>query len=312
VSATRLAATLVHESQHYRLTTLHDVRRLCSTPSPRLFYSPWRNDPRTILGIIHGIMAFTGVADFWSRERTDPASELEYARHVRQLRVAHRTAARAAELTPLGAALVDALGDSINALSLEAGPEDIRRIADDLVTGHRANWRFRNVMPDENTVRATVRAWQHGHPVPDRLIKHVGEPRPTGPSGDDPLTGLAMAWLDNEIEVRTLATEEELFTERFPGTVTDDLNLLAGDYPAARTRALTRIAEGAADDHTWTTLVVAHGRICAAPEQSPLVCAPELVRAAFPHVSRGNDLGPLLTLLSRYPAGTSMSNSRRR
>lgn len=305
VSPVRLAATLIHESQHYRLATLHDLRRLY-TPSRRLYYSPWRNDPRPVSGVVHALMAFTGVADFWSREHTDAASELEYARHVRQLRVAHGVAAATPELTQLGAALVNALGDAVDALSLEPGNADVRRIADDLVATHRASWRLRNIVPRQQEVRDFRAAWQAGAPLP---VEHAGGPAPGDPGGDNPLTRVAMAWLENEPEVRSLATDENLFVKRFPGAVTSDVRLIAGDYDTTRADALTRIAEGTADDHTWATLVVAHGRACTEPAQSPLVRVPELVRAAL---SPDHDAGSLGELLSRYEAGTSTSDSMRR
>jgi HEXXH motif-containing protein len=305
VNPVRLAATLIHESQHYRLATLHDLRRLY-TPSRRLYYSPWRNDSRPVSGVVHALMAFTGVADFWSRERTDAASELEYARHVRQLLVAHEVAAAAPELTALGTALVNALGDTIAALSLDPGAEEVRWIADDLVTAHRAGWRLRSIVPHERDVHAFRTSWQTGAPPP---VEHSGRPAPGDAGGDDPLTRVAMAWLENEPEVQALAADEKRFGVRFPGAVTSDVRLIAGDYDAARTDALTRIDEGTADDHTWATLVVAHGRGCADPARSPLVRVPELVRAAF---SPDHDIGSLRELLSRYEAGTSTSDSMRR
>jgi HEXXH motif-containing protein len=305
VSPVRLAATLIHESQHYRLATLHDLRPLYR-PSRQLHYSPWRNDSRPVSGVVHALMAFTGVADFWSREHTDAASELEYARHVRQLRVAHDVAAATPELTPLGAALVNALGDTIDAFPLEPGNADVRRIAEDLVTTHRASWRLRNIVPHEREVRAFRTTWRTGAPPP---VEHSGRPAPGDPGGDNPLTRVAMAWLENEPEVRALATDEKLFGKRFPGAVATDVRLIAGDYDAARADALTRIADGTADDHTWVTLVVAHSRACTEPARSPLAHVPELVRAAL---SPEPGVGPLTELLSRYEAGTSTSDSMRR
>lgn len=309
VSPVRLAATLIHESQHYRLATLHDLKSLYRTPQRRLHYSPWRNDPRPISGVIHAIMAFTGVADFWWRERTDPARELEYARHIRQLHIARRLATGAPELTPLGATLVDALGDSIDELPLEAGSEEVQRLADDLVTEHRARWRLRNITPHQQELRAFREAWRAGIPPP---TQHSAHPEPDDPSGDNPFTRVAMAWLENKAEVQAVATDEALFTKRFPGAARGDVFLVAGDYRSARDHALTRIADGDTDDHTWAMLVVAHGHACPEPTLSPLVRVPELVRAAFAHLAPNSDVRRLTELLSRYEAGTSTSDSIRR
>lgn len=300
----RLAATLVHESQHYRLATLHDLRPLFTEPSTRLGYSPWRNDPRPLSGVVHGLMAFAAVADFWSRERTGLSTELEYARHVRQLRGAHRTAAGDPDLTPLGTALVDALGTAIDALPVETGPAQVRRIADDLVAEHRARWRLANVVPDDLVVRAAAHALAHRRPLPEGSGRTVR----AGPSGDNPLARIAMAWLDNEADPRGL--DRELFARRFPAATPADLHLLAADYAEVRAGALAGIARGDTGDRVWALLAVAHGRACAAPDRSPLVRTPELVRAAFARLGAG-EARPLLDLMARYEAGTSMSDSMR-
>jgi HEXXH motif-containing protein len=303
VNPTRLAATLVHESQHFRLASLHNLRDLY-VRSRQLYYSPWRNDPRPLSGILHGLFAFLGVAGFWSRERSDHTSELEYARHARQLRVAHRQATTASDLTPLGSALVAALGEAIAEMPLTDCPEDVRRIADDLVTEHQAAWRLHNLIPPEATVRAFHHAWLKGHPLP---TSHSGAPTPTDPHGEAPLTRLAIAWLENEAELRALVTDRELFTKRFPGMTPTDLHLIAGRYHAARDDALATITEGTANTHIWATLVVTHARACKDPAMSPLVRMPEVVRAAFI-----DDIDSLRRLMTRYAAGTSISDSMRR
>jgi hypothetical protein len=161
------------------------------------------------------------------------------------------------------------------------------------------------VVPDEQAMRAAASMWAGGEPP-----TYEGHATGGVPSGDQPLTRVAMAWLDNESEVRALAGDAELFAKRFPGADPADVDLVAADYTAARADALARIADGTAGDRTWARLVVVHGRACADPERSPLVRTPELVRAVIAHQPSGLD--PLLALLSRYEAGTSMSDSIRR
>lgn len=311
VTPHHLAATLVHEAQHYRLASLHDLRPLWE-PSPRLVHSPWRTDPRPVSGLVHGLVAFAAVAEFRSRERSEPADELDYARHLRQLRDAHDTVTGAPELTALGAALVDGLGTAIGDLPPDTDSAEIRRLADDLVAEHRAGWRLRNVVPDEFTLRAVVAAWQRGEEPLSGVVDHPGDPRPADPGGDHPLTRVAMAWLQDRDTVAALVPDPDAFTRRFPGAHPSDLHLLGGDHTAACRVALARIAAGTADDHTWATLTVAHGRRCPDPRRSPLVTRPELVRAAWRRVAAANDPGPLVALLARYEAGTSTSDSIRR
>jgi len=304
----RLAATLIHESQHYRLSALHDLRPLYDDRPRNLLYSPWRNDPRPLPGIVHGVQAFLGVADFWLREPADPIANLEYTRHAGQLRLATDVLAEADGLTPFGQALVDTLRTTIDHLPTDVGPPEVRRLADDLVAEHRAGWRLRNVVPAEESPPALVRAWQTGGPLPP--TGDSGEVAPGEPSGDNPLTRLAMAWLDNPAEVRALAGYPAAFTARFPAADPADVHLLAGDYAAAREAALARIETGTATDRDWATLTVAHARLCPDPARSPLVRHPELVKAAWELPAPGPPA--LRTVLSHYEAGTSTSDSMRR
>ena len=304
-NATRLAATLIHESQHYRLSALHDLRPLYDR-SPRLLYSPWRNDPRPLSGVVHGIQAFLGVADFWLREPSDPIVNLEYTRHAGQLRLAIDVLAGAEGLTSFGRALTDSLRRTIDALPTGVGVPEVRRLADDLVAEHQAGWRLRNVVPNDDDLHALMSEWQTGGPLrppggSDAVV-------PGEPGGDNPLTRLAMAWLDDPAEVRALTPAT--FTARFPGADPADLHLLAGDYPAARAAALTRIESGTATERDWATLTVAHARLCPDPARSPMVRHPELVRAAWERLAaRPTSLD---AVLSHYEAGTSTSDSMRR
>jgi HEXXH motif-containing protein len=303
---TRLAATLIHESQHYRLSALHDLRPVYDETPGDLLYSPWRNDPRPLSGVVHGVQAFLGVADFWLREPPGPVAGLEYARHAGQLRLATTVLTGAAGLTSFGRTLADSLRTRID--RLPPGVPEVRRLADDLVAEHRAGWRLRNVVPDEHELAAVLRAWQDGELPVRQGGAEPGEVTPGEPSGDNPLTRLAMAWLTDPAGVRALAEDPTTFPTRFPCARPDDVHLLAGDYPAARQVALANIEEGTATDRDWATLTVAHGRLCADPSRSPLVRHPELVRAAWERL----DSGSLGTVLSRYEAGTSTSDSMRR
>jgi hypothetical protein len=300
---TRLAATLVHESQHYRLSALHDLRPLYREPARDLLYSPWRNDSRPLSGVVHGAHAFLGVADFWLRERSGPVAELEYARHVTQLRVAMRVIAGADGLTEFGRFLAESLSTAIG--RLPAGAPTVRRMAEDLVAEHQANWRLRNVAPDERDLRA----WRWDDP--DTGPDHADEVVATEPSGDHPLTRLAMAWLADAAEKPASAKDPAAFAARFPGADPIDLHLLDGDHGAMKRVALARIEAGTADHREWAALAVAHGRQCSDPSRSPLVRRPELVMAAWRRLPPEHTIS-LAAVLSRYEAGGSTSDSIRR
>ncbi len=94
----------------------------------------------------------------------------------------------------------------------------MRRIADDLVTEHRAGWRLRNAVPGDREVLDTAAAWARGE-LPDRVMDDPGEVGRAEPGGDNPLTRVAMAWLENEPGIRALAAEPGALDERVPGAV---------------------------------------------------------------------------------------------
>jgi HEXXH motif-containing protein len=60
-----LAAALVHEFQHIRLGGLLQLARLHDDDRTERLYAPWREDPRPLGGLVHGVYAFFGVSAFW-------------------------------------------------------------------------------------------------------------------------------------------------------------------------------------------------------------------------------------------------------
>jgi HEXXH motif-containing protein len=170
VSGVGLAATLIHEVQHFKLNALHDLVPLYQPDAIGSFYSPWRHDPRPLAGLLHGIYAFVGVAEFWRREREwarfpDAQAELELARYREQLRLGYQQAAAAQGLTALGAKLIAALGAAIEKLHSKDIPPDIRRVAKDLVVEHWAGWRLRHLVPEPAAVEKLAVAWLSDHPA---------------------------------------------------------------------------------------------------------------------------------------------------
>jgi hypothetical protein len=313
VSPDRLAATLVHEIQHFRLNALHDLVPLYGGSPGELLYSPWRNDPRELPGLLHGTAAFLGVAEFWSREWATAGrrAELMYARTVRQLHVGCRILGDSPDLTPTGTALVTELAAAIDRLPEGDLADDVRRLAADLVAQHRAVWRLRHVVPEPGEIRRLAEDWLRDKQI--TVPAYPGDRTTTTaePNGDSPLFRLAMEWLEDPDGVRAAAADPDGFRARHPGADAADLPLLTGDYAEAQAARLAQIAGGATDADTWAALSVAHTRLCADPSHSPLASRPELVRAALPRVTTALP-NPLAELVSRYVAGTSTSDSIRR
>lgn len=64
---TVLAEAIVHEHAHGELYTLAELDPLVRVDVQRLFYSPWRKDPRPLIGLFHALYVFENVACFLDR-----------------------------------------------------------------------------------------------------------------------------------------------------------------------------------------------------------------------------------------------------
>jgi HEXXH motif-containing protein len=63
------AETLVHETQHLKLSALLELVPLTAPDDGRRYYAPWRADPRPASGLLQGAYAFLGVTGFWREQR---------------------------------------------------------------------------------------------------------------------------------------------------------------------------------------------------------------------------------------------------
>ncbi|GAA1583907.1 HEXXH motif domain-containing protein [Streptomyces globosus] len=77
-----LAATLVHEVQHGKLTALADVLPLHTADRTPRHWAPWRTDPRPLEGLLHGTYAHLALAGYWQRAALYGARGA-WARHAR-------------------------------------------------------------------------------------------------------------------------------------------------------------------------------------------------------------------------------------
>jgi uncharacterized protein len=97
-----LALLLVHEFQHVKLGAMLDIFELCDPAAAgRLFYAPWRDDPRPVEALLQGTYAHLGVTDYW-RARRHRAEGLD----------AQAATERFARWRALTAAAIDTLADS--------------------------------------------------------------------------------------------------------------------------------------------------------------------------------------------------------
>ncbi len=70
----RLAEAIVHEFHHSELYMLMAVEDLFEDVEGEYFYSPWREDPRPLIGLLHGLHVFANVKRFLQRALSHSAS----------------------------------------------------------------------------------------------------------------------------------------------------------------------------------------------------------------------------------------------
>jgi HEXXH motif-containing protein len=95
-----LAATLVHEYQHSKLSALIDLVPLYDPTATELYFAPWRLDPRPIGGLLQGAYAFVAVSDLWFRLMSAPAVAAEAGRQFALLRLQVRESVQTLESAP--------------------------------------------------------------------------------------------------------------------------------------------------------------------------------------------------------------------
>ncbi len=63
----RLAESIVHETLHLQLSLMETVEPLVANSQDQTrFFSPWKNEPRTVHGILHGVYVFGNLRYFWN------------------------------------------------------------------------------------------------------------------------------------------------------------------------------------------------------------------------------------------------------
>jgi HEXXH motif-containing protein len=279
--APRLAETLVHEFQHSKLDALLDMIPLHEAAEGELFYSPAREDPRPLAGMLQGAYAYAGVVDFWRRYST--VTEEEHARSQfatwrEQVERVSTALLDTGRLTPAGVDFVSGMLGQMRQWDDAVVSDEQRAAARDAADDHQVRWRLNNLPPDPGTVQALARAWANGEPRPDR--EYVApSPRPRPP--DVPTN-----W---RVELRRLRERNpERFAQAYaaphghPETghaSAGDLAYLAGDYAQAVQLYVKQIAADPADIDHWAGLLLARRRLIDDGATWALHRVPELARA---------------------------------
>ncbi len=168
-----LAAALVHEFQHIRLGGLLHLTRLHEDDAKERLYAPWRDDPRPLGGVIHGIYAFFGVAAFWrALSRAEPEDLLagfEFALLRAQTWRTLRAVRYDSALTPAGRRFLTGISTELARWQAEPVPPESLLWANRAITDHYAGWRSRHLRPDPGTVDRLTKAWHAENPWPGEL-----------------------------------------------------------------------------------------------------------------------------------------------
>ncbi|MBU2668263.1 hypothetical protein KOI35_32600 [Actinoplanes bogorensis] len=159
--ATIMAVSLIHEYQHIKLGALLHLLQLTEPDDGRLYYAPWRDDPRPLGGLIQGIYAFFGIARFWRTrlQKVDGAEReitaFEYAYALQQTAESVRIGLDATTLTETGRILLTGLRQQVEewqAKPMEAVGPAVERLARLTADSHRIGWRLRHFRPRDEEV----------------------------------------------------------------------------------------------------------------------------------------------------------------
>lgn len=190
LSSTELAESFIHEFQHSKFNALSRLVRLTSTDATGRYYAPWREDPRPLPAMLHGLYAFVAVAEFWlaqgghvpDDDRVTTIARFQLVRHRQQVARALASLADAGhDLTDRGAEFVVGVRQRVDACAREPVPAELSDIADRMIENHYAHWRLRNIRPDTDTVDALADGWRRGRPPvplrPGTFVDRQSRPR---------------------------------------------------------------------------------------------------------------------------------------
>lgn len=277
-----LALALVHEYQHSKLSALLDLIPLYDPQPDRLFYAPWRPDPRPIRGLIQGAYAHLGLLLFWDRERRQQpggaVAEYEFALWRQGVSVALDQLQSSGQLNESGQRFVAGMrrrNDELLALDV---PGSALELATQTAADYRIGWRLRNLVPAEESMELWLRAWRTGAPGPSASSIPV-EVRPgrrgvalTGRAG------LARRRLAEPECFAALRDDPAALARTVAGATAADAALVSGDPANATHLYLTALRRSPADIDALTGLALARAHT-SHPAAPVLLERPELVAA---------------------------------
>lgn len=142
--AVSCAETLTHELQHIKLGALLDFLPLTQPDDGRLYYAPWRTDPRPLGGLLQGAYAYLGVSGFWRRQRLQAGYEehgdAQFARWRAAANLVVETMLASGGLSSAGEEFVSGMQRTLQAWLREHVSADALASAEQAARQHRACW----------------------------------------------------------------------------------------------------------------------------------------------------------------------------
>jgi uncharacterized protein len=141
-----LALLVIHEFQHVKLGAVLDMFDLCEPADKRLYYAPWRDDPRPLEPLLQGTYAHLGVTDYWRVRRGRAAGDqaLQAAERFARWRMltaeAIDTLANSGSLTKQGARFVAGMRATIEPWLAEPVPDSAAEAARQWAAKRQAAW----------------------------------------------------------------------------------------------------------------------------------------------------------------------------
>jgi HEXXH motif-containing protein len=286
-----LAATLIHEFQHIRLGGLLQFVRLQAEDRRERLYAPWRDDPRPLGGVIHGVYAFFGVAAFYrTLSETNPRDLLaafEFAHWRDQVWHTLESIRDDEALNDAGRRFLENVAGRMKPWLDVPVAEEAKRWSELLAADHFGGWRLRHLRPDTATVERLAGAWLRGLPCP--AVDYPAPELVTKPDGD---------WTEARYDLLRVRLgpngehEAKRVWHEVPDIREADFALL-DDRPAD---ALDRYRVDLRDDpdrpNSLIGLAMALRQVAPDPAADVLFDRPELVRAVHRVVRRDAAVSP--------------------
>jgi HEXXH motif-containing protein len=305
-----LAAALLHEWQHAKLGALLDLLTLHTAGSEPRFYAPWRDDPRPLGGLLHGVYAFLGVTDFWRVQRRvldgsrARVAEFEFARWRAMVWQTTRLLQRADSLTEEGRLFLSGLADRQELWLDEPVSDTAATLAAEVNVEHRVMWRLRNRVPKAGRVAELADDWLAGAAASTGAVPATLSPAAGLAASSNVRYELAALRLADPERFAGLCATPAAIAGEVPHASPGDIAHARGDIAGARTEYLRRLAERPDDHRAWIGLAL----VADPDDEAALWLLPELVVALHGEVRRRGAAAPdplRLTLWLHHVAAAS-------